>query len=369
MKILYFSRDYTTHDRRFLSALADAGERVYYLTLERRGHVLEDRPLPPEVEIVSWAGGKRPARLADGPRLLFDLKRLVRKIRPDILHAGPVQTAGLLAALSGYQPLVSMSWGYDLLIDAERGPAWRWATRCTLERSAAMVGDCETIRQRAIHYGMAPDRIVTFPWGVDLEHFRPEERPTSVDGHFTLLSNRSWEPVYGVEILVRGFLLAAQNCPSLHLILLGNGSQAPLLRKMIADARASERVTFGGQVSQRDLPRYYRSADLYVSASHSDGTSISLLEAMACGTPVLVSDIPGNKEWVTPGVEGWLFPDGDAQALADGILQAYEARDRLPEMGRSARRLAERRADWRKNFPELFRAYEIANKHLRLPVR
>ncbi|RPI78219.1 MAG: glycosyltransferase family 1 protein [Chloroflexi bacterium] len=365
MKILYFSRDYTTHDHRFLSALTKAGEKVYYITLERRGHVLEDRALPGEVEIVSWAGGKKPARLVDGPMLLLDLKHLLRKIRPDILHAGPLQTVGFLSALSGFQPFVSMSWGYDLLIDAERSASWRWSTRYTLNHSAAMVGDCETIRQRAASYGMAPERIVTFPWGVDLEKYHPGNRQDAGDKHFTLLSTRSWEPVYGVDVLVRGFLQAAQSCPKLHLVLLGNGSQAPLLRKMIAEGGAAEKVTFAGQISQKDLPRYYRSADLYVSASHSDGTSISLLEAMACGTPVLVSDIPGNKEWVTPGVEGWLFPDGDSRALAGAIISAFERREQLVQMSEAARNLAERRADWEKNFPELLRAYDIARSHIR----
>jgi len=83
---------------------------------------------------------------------------------------------------------------------------------------------------------------------------------------------------------------------------------------------------------------------------------------MACGTPVLVSDIPGNKEWVMPGVEGWLFPDGDSRALAGAIRDAYNSRGKLPEIGQSARSLAERRADWNKNFPKLFDAYDIARR-------
>ena len=63
MRILYFTRDYTTHDRRFLEALANTEHKVYYLRLERRGHQLEDRPLPPEIELIPWAGGQKPAQL------------------------------------------------------------------------------------------------------------------------------------------------------------------------------------------------------------------------------------------------------------------------------------------------------------------
>ena len=367
-RILYFTSDYTTHDHRFLSALAKAGEQVYYLRLEQQGQAFEDRPLPLEVEQVSWAGGQAAARWQDGLRLLASLKEVIRKVKPDLVQAGPLQRCAFLVALSGFQPLVSMSWGYDLIQDAGRDALWRWATRYTLSHSTAMVGDCETIRQLAISYGMPDERIVTFPWGVDLQHFSPAASDGAAGIHdathnsasFILLSTRGWEPVYGVEVIAHAFVQAARQNPDLYLIMLGNGSQAGLLHQVFERGGVLERVHFPGQVSQADLPRYYRSCDLYVSASHSDGTSISLLEALACGCPTMISDIPGNREWVTPGMKGWLFPSGDADSLAELILQAASDRQRLQEMGQAARRLAERRADWNKNFPQLYRAYELA---------
>ena len=387
MRILYFSRDYTPHDYRFLSALAGSEHCVYYMHLERRGQALEDRALPPQIEQVAWRGGQSPVRLKDGPQLLLDLKRVIHQIQPDLIQAGPLQRSALLVALAGFHPLLSMSWGYDLLIDADRNAAWRWATRYTLGHSDALLGDCDVIRQLAIAHGMAPEHIVTFPWGIDLEHFCPggEARlsgspinsSTSIAGDrsmpFSLLSTRGWEPIYGVETIARAFVRASHQFPELRLVMLGNGSQAPLLRHILTvDGTLSEkktlldensqidRVMFPGHVSYTELPHYYRSADLYVAATHSDGTSISLLEAMACGIPVLVSDIPGNREWVTPGENGWLFPEGDAEALAQAILEAIGQRQSLPEMGRAARRLVEGRADWKMNFPKLFDAYQLA---------
>jgi glycosyltransferase involved in cell wall biosynthesis len=369
-RILYFSRDYSTHDHRFLTALAKTGLQVYYLRLEKRGHSLEDRPVPAEIEQVHWAGGETPARLRDGVELLFNLKRVLRKIQPDLVHAGPIQTAAFLTALAGYQPLVSMSWGYDLLVDAPQNSLWRWVTRYTLRHSAVLVGDCQTIRQAAISFGMPNERIVTFPWGVDLQHFSPDpdqDQPPSVRSRlgwgedvFILLSTRSWESIYGVETLAEAFVRAAKDLPQLRLIMLGNGSLAKKLRQIFSQGNALEQVYFPGQVKQRDLPKYYRSADLYISASRSDGTSISLLEALACGCPALLSDIPGNREWITPGEQGWFFRDGDPASLADAIRNTVNKRQQLPEMRRSARLLAEQRADWEKNFTELLKAYHLA---------
>jgi len=356
--ILYFSKDYTPHDHRFLSALAGTEHRVAYLRLERGPRQTEDRPVPERIEEIPWEGGRRLARLSDGPRLLFGLRRVLRTVKPDLVHAGPIQTCGLLAALAGFRPLLVMSWGFDLMQDAQRSPRWRRATAYTLRRATVFTSDCEATRRKALAFGVPADRTVVFPWGVDLEHFKPG--PAGPDHGFTLFCSRSWEPRYGVDVLARAFVLAARRCPDLHLLLLGGGSQAAAIRGILEQGGVGDRVTFAGQVSQADLPRYYRMADVYVSPSHVDGSSVSLMEALACGLPCLVSDIPANLEWVADGENGWLFPDGDAEGLAVALLNAYAKRSDLAAVGRAARSVAERKADWSKNFQKLLEAYALA---------
>jgi glycosyltransferase involved in cell wall biosynthesis len=182
---------------------------------------------------------------------------------------------------------------------------------------------------------------------------------------FTLLSTRAWEPIYGVDVIARAFVQAARQNPNLRLVILGNGSQAALLRQIFINGGVEERVLFPGHIGYGELPTFYRAADLYVSASHSDGTSISLLEALACGTPGLVSDIPGNREWVSPGENGWWFRDNDDVALAQGILLAYETAQEKPKwqaVAQAARRTTEARADWNKNFQSLLAAFDLALK-------
>ncbi len=170
VRILYFTRDYTTHDQRFLAALAKTDHEVAFLRLERRDHQLEDHTLPQGIQAIPWAGGRRPVSLKDGLRLLVDLRRVIRDFQPDLIQSGPLQRSALLVALTGFRPLVSMSWGYDLLHDAQRNALWRWATRYTLKHSAVMVGDCDTIRQKAVAFGIPSEQVVTFPWGVDSHH-------------------------------------------------------------------------------------------------------------------------------------------------------------------------------------------------------
>ncbi|HEY9075504.1 MAG TPA: glycosyltransferase [Anaerolineaceae bacterium] len=364
MHVLYFSRDYTPHDHRFLTSLVGAGIDTTFLRLERGARQVEDRPLPPQVLLASWRGGRIPFRWRDAPGLAVSLRQVIAAVKPDIIHAGPVQTCAFLASLSGFKPLVTMSWGSDLLKDANRNVWLRLVTRWTLRRTAVLVGDCRAVQQKAAEFGFSPSRVTLFPWGVDLDRFQPltGERPLRQrlgwQDSFVLLCLRSWEPIYGVDVALRGFALAARQEPRLRLILLGGGSQAGLIHQVIEENELRDRVYLGGQVRQADLPGYYQESDLYLSASHSDGTSVSLLEALACGKPVLVSDIPGNREWITQGQEGWFFPDGSVDSLADAILRAVHSPERLPGMSLAARRLAESRADWQKNFQRLLAAYQ-----------
>lgn len=365
MRVLYFTRDYTPHDYRFLTSLAEAGEDVWSLRLEHSGRQLEDRPLPPQVTHVAWRGGRRPFRWQDVPALALDLRRVLRAVRPDVVHAGPLQGPAFVAALAGARPLVSMSWGSDILKDADRSDWMRRVTRFALRRSTLLLGDCQAVRDKAVTFGFPADRVVLFPWGVNLRRFTPGEAETfrarlGWQDAFVVLSLRTWEPIYGVDVLVRGFARAAQQVPELRLLLIGGGSQAGLIRSILQQHDVLDRVHFAGQVTNSELPTYYHAADLYVSASHSDGSSVSLMEALACARPVLVSDIPGNLEWIEPGVQGWLFPDGDSGAVCEGILQAVRQRDRLGQMSQAAHSLAESRADWMKNFEVMRDGYRRA---------
>lgn len=356
MRILYFSSGYSTHDYRFLKAISDGGHEVHFVQLEGNRRQVESRSVPENVHQVIWAGGREPFKWSHLPKLVLDFRRLVRQIKPDLIHAGPIQTCAFIAALSGFRPLLAMSWGFDLMDDVHKGRIWEFATRYTLKRSTFFTSDANVTRDKAVAYGMNPEKTIVFPWGVDLEHFKPSP-PERQPSTFTLFCNRAWESRYGVDVLARAFVKVAQQKDNVDLVLLNGGSQGNVIRNILQSGGVLDRVTFGGQVSQTDLPRWYHMADLYVSPSHVDGSSVSLMEALACGLPCLVSDIPANKEWVVDGVNGWLFRDGDVNDLVEKILAAMNQREKLPEIGAASRRSAERRADWKKNAAALMNLY------------
>lgn len=362
MRVLYFSQDYTPHDFRFLSALRESDDEVFYLRLENR-RIQERRPIPSGVDQIDWWGGKKAIGWLDMPRLLLELRGVVGRVKPDLVHAGPIQRCAAPISLLGFRPLVSMSWGSDLLRDGRAGIG-RKAAGFTLRRSAAMIADCQAVRRAAVGLGMPDKRIIVFPWGIDLERFRPSA-PSRLradlgwEEAFVLLSTRAWEPVYGVDLLAEAFCRAAAVDPRARLLMLGTGSMADVLKRRFDREHVADRVHMAGQIDYGRLPDYYHAADVYLSASHSDGSSVSLLEAMACGLPALVSDIPGNREWVEPGQNGWWFSDGDVEGLAAGMRRAAASED-LVQLGRHGRTVVEERADWSRNSRMIREAYRVA---------
>jgi glycosyltransferase involved in cell wall biosynthesis len=359
MKIIFFSLGYSTHDHRFLKTISENGHEVFFVQLEGNTRQVESRPVPENVQQVLWKGGREPFKWNNLPKLALDFRRLTREIKPDLIHAGPIQTCAFIAVLSGFRPILTMSWGFDLMDDVHKSKWWEWVTRCTLKRSTFFISDANVTRDMAVKYGMNPDKTVVFPWGIDLEHFKPSTFNVQCS-NFTLFCNRSWEPRYGVDVLAKAFVKVAQQKDNVNLILLGNGSQVHKIRGILESGGVLDGVTFGGQISQNDLPYWYHQADVYISPSHVDGSSVSLMEALGCGLPCLVSDIPANKEWVFEDDNGWLFRDGDADHLAEKILSALnQPREKISAIGESARRVAESRADWKKNSDVLMNIYSI----------
>jgi glycosyltransferase involved in cell wall biosynthesis len=364
MKVLFFSRTYTSHDHRFLTAIAAAGLECSFLCLEHDSGVHESRPLPPGVAAVSWQHvDSRPGEFDYLRAQLPAFSAMLETERPDVVHAGPVQSCAYLAALSGFSPLVVMSWGSDMLVDAARNSEWRAVTEFTLDHADAFICDCHAVRAAAapmLH--CSADMLLQFPWGIDLKHFSPAASPSLLrkelgwDDAIVFVCTRNWEPIYGIDILLEAFRIAHRSEPCLRLLLVGNGSQASMVKDFITRNRFQDAIVCPGVVPQRDMPRYFQAADVYVSCTYSDGTSISLLEAMATALPVIVPDTGGNREWVRIRENGWIPPPGDAEAFAAAILDAAKPEKRLA-MGARNRKVAERNADWGSNVGQMVELY------------
>jgi glycosyltransferase involved in cell wall biosynthesis len=356
LKLLYCSNAYSTHDYRFLKAFLAGGWSVDWFPLSVQR--LDDRDVPTGVRRVGGGSGAWPPA---SPEACVPLLRMAREVvgisAPDLVVAGPIQSGAWVMARAGARPLVAMSWGSDLLVDARSSAQLERVTRYTLGQAAGLLGDCRAVREAARSFAPFDDnQVCLIPWG--LEHpMKWAERTNRQTLRqrlgwmdcTILLSVRSWEPVYGIEVLVRAFARVSRTRPELKLLLLGDGSLATRIHGLIHEEGLESRIYAPGRVAQAELSPYYQAADLYVSSALSDGTSVSLLEAMAHRLPVLAAGAHGNLEWIEPGRSGWLHQPGDVTSLAAALHEALNQTAKFESMGAWNQRVVATRADWDKN--------------------
>ena len=294
-------------------------------------------------------------------------RRNIRRLSPDLLIGNGVSGTnpyGLCGAFSGFHPFVVLVWGSDILVEAKNSLILRMIARFVLRRADGVIVDSEVKTRAAVELGCSRDKIWKFPWGIDLDLFKKNTEKSNIrtqlgwENNKIIISTRNHFPIYGVEFLIRSIPHVIKEIPSARFLIVGDGPNTCFLKEMAKDLGIQEYVNFTGRVPNEDLPRYIKAADLYVSTSLSDGASISLIEAMACGLPVVVSDIPGNREWVKNGKNGFLVPVKDPTALAEKIVFLLKNDDLRRLLGDNNSELAMAKADWTKNVNVLYRCIE-----------
>lgn len=208
--------------------------------------------------------------------------------------------------------------------------------------------------------GITSEKISIIPMGVDEVFFEEgkERKIESKRGPFIILSNRNLLPMYNVSLLIRAVPLIVKEEPRTNFLIAGDGSEKENLRMQVENSNLSAFVQFLGRVAHQEMPRLLAEADVYVSTSPYDGTSVSLLEALASGAFPVVADIPSNREWITDGDNGFLVPQENEDVLAKKIVEAIRNRRLLGEACKKNRKIVEQRAYWRENIKKIIELYQ-----------
>lgn len=271
------------------------------------------------------------------------LGRVAARVEPDLVHAHFLTEYGWMAAREQLSPLVCSAWGSDVL--GVRGIA-RLRARRALDASALVLADSSELARasRALSAREVPVEILR--WGLDLESFAPgdpsgarEALGLPLDGPL-VAGVRGLSPVYNPELLLEAFAAVRSRRPDARLLLkhpltdLPEPIGAAIERLGLVDA-----VIVLGNVPAAQLPDVYRAADAVVSIPSSDSSPRSVWEALACGRPVVVSDLPWAREELEP-TECALLAPLDVERVAEAILRLLEDDDLARRVGANGRKLA-----------------------------
>jgi phosphatidylinositol alpha-mannosyltransferase len=181
-----------------------------------------------------------------------------------------------------------------------------------------------------------PGHYEIIPNGVDLKHFSPDVPPIDkfCDGKLNILFTGRLEKRKGVNYLLKAYPRVKEEIPDARLIIVGPGTRLRNKYEKYVRKNNLKDVVFTGHVSYEDLPRYYKTADVFCApATGSESFGIILLEAMAVGTPIVASNIEGYSRLVTPGAEGLLVPPRDDKTLAQSLISLLKDEPLRRQMG------------------------------------
>jgi glycosyltransferase involved in cell wall biosynthesis len=281
---------------------------------------------------------------------VWALRRVARQIQPDVCNAHYITSYGLVAALAGLKPLALTAWGSDLLVNLDRGFLFQAVTKLTFLRAKALILVAGHMRGKVERLLPSAMRVEDIPFGVDCALFNYMERlPTAEGAPLRLVSTRNLAPIYRIDTIIDAVAaLVADGCNA-TLDVVGSGELDGHLRRSASASELGDKIRFLGRVEHAALPRYLQKADIFLTASVSDGNNVSLNEAMAAGAFPIASDIPANRQWITHGKNGLLFPVGDSNALKEAILQASNDPGFRASACATNRQIAQERADWNAN--------------------
>jgi glycosyltransferase involved in cell wall biosynthesis len=286
-------------------------------------------------------------------------KWIIKKIKPDIVHAHYVTDYGLYGAFSDIHPLVITAWGSDILISPNNSKINTYIVRYALKRADLITCDSEMVMKTAALYCDTPKKIFVIQWGVNLNSFKRFNSHLKKSNK-TILSTRNFKPIYNIDTIIESVPYVINIFPETNFILKnGYGYLESQLRELAKQLNVLQNIKIINElVEYNEMPKFLNDADIFVSVPSSDSSSISLMEAMACGLPVVVSDLPANREWIKDGWNGYIVPVRDPEALAGALIKLLENKEQRELFGKRNQEIIIERADHEKHMLRMEELYE-----------
>lgn len=299
--------------------------------------------------------------------------KLVKMHKIDLINAHfavPEGFAGLIAKRETHRPLIVTLHGYDVLTEPSIDygvrlvPCLDIVVRKVLKEADVVIAESTATANEALKIGCKLEKLALIPNGVDTERFNPnidggpirdllgiKDRPMV----FTL---RKHVPKNGIEYLIKAASLVLKDKQNVVFVI---GSDGPLrwkYEKLVADLGITQNVIFTGFLHLKEVPYYYAASDIFVIPSIIEGFGIVTVEAMACGKPVIGTNVGGIPDIVKDGRNGYLVNSRDPESLAHKIEFLLENTDLTAKMGIEGRRTAEQNFDINKRVDRILNIYD-----------
>lgn len=287
------------------------------------------------------------------------LKKAIRQFRPDVLHAHYATSYGLIGALSRFHPLVISAWGTDVMKFPQKNILNRAMLKYNLRKADAICATSFTIKDYLKPVTDKPVQVI--PFGVDTDIFRKKAVESVMEaGAFVYGSIKPLESLYNTDVLIRAFaeLKIRQPQKNIRLLIIGEGSQAQALRKLTEELGVTSGVVFTGRVPFSQIADYYNMLDVLVNISDYESFGVSVIEAMACEKPVIVTNTGGLKEIVENANFGSLVEVGNVGQTSLEMEKYLLDPELTARVGKQGREKVILKYRWENNIQQMIDVYQ-----------
>lgn len=253
-----------------------------------------------------------------------EIRKIINRINPDVINVHFATSYGTAAALSGIKrPYFLSVWGADIYDFPKKSLLHRWMLKFSLRKATYLLSTSKAMAEEAAKY--TDKRFEITPFGVDCELFSPAKRKSH--DYFVIGTVKTLEPKYGIDYLLRAVSIITKSNPEipLRVRIAGTGANEEEYHNLGIALGIDNIVTWLGFISQKEAALEWANMDLGIvySTLESESFGVSAVEANACGTPVIISDIPGLMEATKPGTTSVVVARRQEALLAQKIIELY----------------------------------------------
>jgi glycosyltransferase involved in cell wall biosynthesis len=271
----------------------------------------------------------------------------------DLIVAAPLTRPISVIPSSTQIPIVGISLAYDLNFESDNA-----ALSANLQECSFIICDCQYICDKVINeYGINQKRVGVIAYGCDLELFAAKSPKTFNEP--SLLVTRNWFPTHSNRIVLDALQRLHSQGMDIKCTFVGDGPELQESKRELIKNSINSNISFLGSKSPIEVAHLMETHEIYISASQSDGSSVSLMEALASGMICVVSNFPSNLEWIKDRYSGFLFQNGSEESLANTLKEVLALDPQtLAKIGERARKIAAEKANWGKNKMEFLKFLE-----------
>lgn len=358
MKILLLSDSHSEHTEKWALGLANKGIKIGLFSFNKASYDWHTHPnisvfFEPEKSINAESTLTKLAYL----KYVTVLKKIIKHFEPDVLHAHYATSYGLVGALSDFHPFIISSWGTDVMKFPNKNFIAKSILKYNFRKADVLCATSPTIVLCINDIIKKPVTVV--PFGVDVEQFKPMAvKSFFAPEDFVLASIKPIEKLYNIDILIQSFAQLSPKHPHLKLLIVGEGSVKSDLESLAKKLNVSEKVVFTGRIPFAEVKNYYNMINVLVNISEYESFGVSVIEAMACEKPVIVTNVGGLKDIVMDETLGFKVEIRNVEQTVQAIETLMADQKLYKQIAGDVRKHVIEHYSWEKNLQQMIDIYE-----------